>query len=137
MKIPEILPDATLDLLSSIYPSLLWTVSTKKPFPIDSTNLGCASEQKFVTNFEYQKEKFNKGPFKYYVIMILTTSFPIPIPIPMTWRHHFLIPTHLFIDLFLSLINKAEIRQGLFLLKKKLHTNSGSFFQKKKFSHLN
>ena len=42
-----------------------------------------------------------------------TSSFLIP---TLKWRHHFLIPTHLLIFFFLSLINKA-----LFLLKKKLH----------------
>ena len=50
---------------------------------------------------------------------MMTSSFPHTHP-----------PINIF---FLSLINKAKIRQGLFLLKKNymLHNNSGSFFQKK------
>ena len=60
-----------------------------------------------------------------------TSSFPIPTLMMTSSFPHTHPPINIFF--FLSLINKAKIRQGLFLLKKNylLHNNSGSFFQKK------
>ena len=60
-----------------------------------------------------------------------TSSFPIPTLMMTSSFPHTHPPINIF---FLSLINKAKIRQGLFSLKKNyiLHTNSGSFLKKKK-----
>ena len=60
-----------------------------------------------------------------------TSSFPIPTLNMTSSFPHTHPPIYRFF--FLSSINKAKIRQGLFLLEKDiLHTNSGSFFQKKR-----
>ena len=80
------------------------------------------------TLFFFPRQKlllFNKGAFKYYVIMILTFFDPptLSSDVIISYSHlkHDVIissypPTHLFIDFFFYLINKAKIRQGLFLL---------------------
>ena len=103
--------------------------------------LYCQQQIPCKVNFSYNLPQLLQGPFKYYVIMVLTFFDPPTLSsdviISNTHLKHDVIissypPTYL--QIFFSLINKAKIRQGLFLLKKNymLHNNSGSFFQKKK-----